>query len=193
MCLSPYRNTAVWIFIWCGCVEEASGDAYWCWWEKHCLTFHEFTSSLGFLALTHTLIGMLQFLSWKTPWIMHSKQLATCPIITTLCYAIFGPAILEKDLGQLHSHYGPTSAQLRITHAPCFLPFPKHKTTALKQYRWTPLDYCSSACILSSWPLCTQTYNSELNLIHKWFMLKWSSDIAYIYYYCGNARLSVLY
>lgn len=34
-----------------------------------------------------------------------------------------------------------------------FLTFPKHKTAPLEQYQRRPLDYSSSVCILSSWPI----------------------------------------
>ena len=55
---------------------------------------------------------------------MQEKQPATCPIITTLCYAIFGPAILKKDniLETVPFSLQPSLSLARITQGSCFLP-----------------------------------------------------------------------
>lgn len=63
---------------------------------------------------------------------MHEKQLATCPIITTLCCAILRPAILEKD--------NPSDSSILITvqpqcswESPSFLPLPSTKSDLLRK------------------------------------------------------------
>lgn len=55
------------------------------WWDKKCLNFHEFTSSLVFGSGPHSNWHIAAFLYRRSPWNMQEKQVATCPGITMLC------------------------------------------------------------------------------------------------------------
>lgn len=67
---------------------------------------------------------------------MHEKQLTTCPIITTLCYAIFSllfwkKGILQTVLFSLQHNLGLALGSTR----PCFVPLPKTKYYPLSNIR----------------------------------------------------------
>lgn len=115
------------------------------WWDKNCLNFHEFTSSLVFGACPHSnwhvaVLVVKNFMNYarKTTYhVSHYNHIVLCN---------FRPAILEKD--------NTSDSSILITAQPrlswgitLFLTSPKHKISPLKQHQWKPLDYSGSLCI----------------------------------------------